>query len=331
MTSGPRSLHLVEASQRSGRPPGEWLDLGGSHAPWPYPVPAVSACAWWRRSEDDPALSAAAQTVYGPVPVLPVAGSLAAVRALPAVMQRWHPRARVIVPTVMAADHAAAWSRAGHAVRAVAWSSFEDQIEHCDVAIVGHPNNPTADEAEPERLSRWRERLAARGGWLIVDESFRDSRPQRSLVAAAGAPGLVVLRSLSPFFGLVGARVGFVAARPMVLGLLSEVLGPGCVAGPSAAVARVALLDGDWQAQQRERLQTAGQRLGSLVASCGWPVRAGDHFAWIDSPGAAQLHERLAAAGIWTRCFEVDQQVSLRIGLPGDEAGWQRLEAAIQR
>ena len=331
MTALEHGGNLAEAGRRHGHPPQAWLDLSTGIAPWAWPVPALPAAAWHHLPDGDAALVAAAQACYGAGPLLPVAGSVAAIRALPTVLQRWHPRARVIVAPLSFNEHAAAWSRAGHAVRTVAWDDFDAEVDHCDVAIVCHPNNPTADDAEPARLLGWRERLAARGGWLVVDEAFRDTRPERSVIGAAGQPGLVVLRSLGKFFGLAGARVGFVAGRPMLLDLLAAALGPWCVAGPSAAVATAALHDTAWQQAQRQRLIAASQRLAALLAGHGLPVSHSDFFAWTDTPAAAALHEGLAAHhAIWTRRFDEAQRVSLRFGLPGEEAAWRRLDRALQ-
>ena len=72
------------------------------------------------------------------------------------------------------------------------------------------------------------EELAARGGWLIVDEAFIDPTPEDSLASLAGtdeAPNLIVLRSLGKFFGLAGARVGFVFGARDKLEALREALG----------------------------------------------------------------------------------------------------------
>jgi cobalamin biosynthetic protein CobC len=69
---------------------------------------------------------------------------------------------------------------------------------------------PSVSRAAAARLAR---RLAARGGRLIVDEAF-STPTRRQPGALAGQPGLVVLRSVGKFFGLAGARVGFVFAEP---------------------------------------------------------------------------------------------------------------------
>jgi histidinol-phosphate/aromatic aminotransferase/cobyric acid decarboxylase-like protein len=161
-----------------------------------------------------------------------------------------------------------------------------------------------------------------------VDEAFIDPTPQQSLCSHCERAGLIVLRSLGKFFGLAGARVGFVCARSEVLTRLQAVLGPWSVSGPSRWVATAALLDRHWQAKTRRTLQGQGERLRLLLASHGLAPEGGTAlFQWLRTPGAAELHRALARRGILTRLF--DTPASLRFGLPGNEAGWARLDAAL--
>jgi cobalamin biosynthetic protein CobC len=51
-------------------------------------------------------------------------------------------------------------------------------------------------------------------------------------------------------------------------------------------------------------------------------------FRLYHGDGAAALHFRLGQAGILTRAF-AGEPAWLRFGLPGDEAGWARLGAAL--
>lgn len=322
--------NLAEASARWGHAPEAWLDLSTGIAPWAYPVPALPAQAWHRLPGDGAALLRAAEAYYGCQRLLSLPGSIAAIRALPRVVLRWKPKARVIVAPLSFNEHAAAWSRAGHTVRAVPWDQFDAAIDEADVAIVCQPNNPSGDDAEPAQLLAWCQRLAARGGWLVVDEAFRDTCPERSVIGSAGEPGLVVLRSLGKFFGLAGARVGFMAARAMLLDLVADELGPWAVSGPAQWAATAALRDVAWQAAQRLRLQAGADRLAALCQSLGLRVRQTDYFVWTADARAQALHEALAARAIWTRRFEVAHAVSLRIGLPADETQWTRLQDGLQ-
>src|SRR5574343_657299 len=195
--------------------------------------------------------------------------------------------------------------------------------------LLCNPNNPTADRHPQAAVIDAAQQLKKRGGWLIVDEAFIDASPADSVAALAGtaeAPNLIVLRSLGKFFGLAGARVGFILAAPDLLARMNEAMGPWTVSGPARAVARLALQDNAWQESPRARLQTAGERLHALLAPLG-EVKSTALFATLNTPQANELHEALARQGILTRRF--DQQPLLRFGLPGSEAGWQRLSDAL--
>lgn len=135
-----------------------------------------------------------------------------------------------------------------------------------------------------------------------------------------------MLRSLGKFFGLPGARVGFVFAAPDILTRMEAAMGLWTISGPAREAARLALLDTDWQAAARKRLLTASGRLHSLLAQLG-EVKATALFSTLTTPQAGELHEFLAHRGILTRRF--DQQPLLRFGLPGHETGWQRLTDAL--
>jgi two-component system nitrate/nitrite sensor histidine kinase NarX len=58
----------------------------------------------------------------------------------------------------------------------------------------------------------------------VVDEAFIDATPAASLAGHGTQAGLIVLRSLGKFFGLAGARVGFVLAANDLLQALSDSL-----------------------------------------------------------------------------------------------------------
>ncbi|WP_347249496.1 aminotransferase class I/II-fold pyridoxal phosphate-dependent enzyme, partial [Zoogloea sp.] len=170
--------------------------------------------------------------------------------------------------------------------------------------------------------------LVARGGCLIVDEAFIDADPADSLVPLSGRAGLVVLRSVGKFFGLAGARVGFVFAEPAVLEVLAERLGPWAVSGPARQVTAAALADTVWQAEARRCLARDSRRLASLLDEMGLAGGGGTAlFQWRPTPHAPAVHDALAAKGILTRLF--DAPAGLRFGLPASESEWARLAAAL--
>lgn len=315
---------LRQAAARYGVPLEDWLDLSTGINPNGWPVPPVPASCWARLPEDDDGLEQAAQTYYQAERVLPVAGSQAAIQALP----RLRPRSRVAVLAPGYAEHAHAWRNANHEVSAVAAEHLDEAVPKSDVLLLIHPNNPTGARFSVERLLGWHARLAERGGWLVVDEAFMDVTPEHSLCAVSDRPGLIVLRSLGKFFGLAGARVGFVFAQAPLLARLRGALGPWSVSAPARWVAAAALSDRAWQDAARQRLVADGANLKTLLARHGLnPVGACALFQWARTPDAQGLHEALARQGILTRLFT--ETSSLRFGLPGDEIAWTRLDAAL--
>jgi L-threonine-O-3-phosphate decarboxylase len=315
---------LRRAAREFGIAPAAWLDLSTGVSPFAWPVPPVPGAAWHRLPEDEDDLIDAARAYYGQDALLPVAGSQAAIQALPALRDR--SRVGVLAPGY--AEHAQAWRRAGHAVECRDAEALFAQAPRYDVIVLIHPNNPGGERFERRDLLALHDALARRGGWLVVDEAFIDATPERSLCVVPARPGLIVLRSVGKFFGLAGARAGFVSADPALLAALRERLGPWTLSGPTRHVLALALADHAWQAAQRERLRMTSARLATLLERYGpAPSASCAFFHWCVDRRAPQLYRALARQGVLVRLF--DEPASLRFGLPGDDAAFARLEAAL--
>lgn len=316
---------LLRAARTYGIAPEDWLDLSTGISPFAWPVPPIPAVAWHRLPEDDDGLLAVASDYYGAPALLPVGGSQAAIQALP----RLRARSRVGVIAPGYAEHAHAWRAAGHDVECLPAATLLAEHARFDVIVLIHPNNPGGERFERAQLLALHSTLARRGGWLVVDEAFMDATPHDSLCDVSDRDGLIVLRSVGKFFGLAGARAGFVCAAPAMLAALNEVLGPWTIPGPSRHALRAALADTAWHAMQRERLATFGARLHATLDAIGFSPDAGcAFFQWKRDPRAAALHEALARRGILARLF--DTPSSLRFGLPPDDAGFRRLDEGLR-
>lgn len=329
---------LQAAARRYGIAAEDWLDLSTGINPRPWPglhSLQIPISAWSRLPEDEDGLIAAACAVYGAAHALPVAGTQAAIQALP----RLRVPGRVAIETPGYAEHAQAWQQAGHQV--LGWQSERadeallDMLDTLDVLVLMQPGNPSGVRNDPQRLLAWHERLAAHGGWLVIDEAYVDATPGDSLASCSQRPGLIILRSLGKFFGLPGARAGFVLATRSLLDELADKLGPWPLAGPSRWLATRALQDLAWQADQRPHLIGQGQRLAKLLTEYGLPPAGGCAlFQWSITPQAEHLYRQLARRGILVRLFQPEHGPaslhSLRFGLPGAESGWQRLTAALE-
>jgi cobalamin biosynthetic protein CobC len=316
--------NLRDAIVRFGRPREQWLDLSTGINPHPYPVPSLASDAWHRLPESSDALIAAAQAYYGAPRMLPVAGTQAAIQALP----RLRAQSRVVVAAPAYAEHAHRWAVAGHAMREVAYDALQSAVDTCDVMVVCNPNNPTGASVAPEILLAWAERLGARGGWLVVDEAFGDTTPHTSVARRSARPGLVVLRSVGKFFGLAGLRLGFVAAHEALLAELADMLGPWAVSGPAQQIGCAALSDQAWQTAMRRALLESGARLQQLLAAHGIDSTGSALYQWWPEPRAEAFWKHMAQRGIWVRLF-TRGALGVRLGLPPNEDGWRRLEQAL--
>ncbi|MCF6281433.1 MAG: threonine-phosphate decarboxylase CobD [Candidatus Polarisedimenticolaceae bacterium] len=307
-------------------PYAEWLDLSTGINPNGWPVPAIPGHVWQQLPEEEDELVAVAQNYYQAPALLPVAGSQAAIQMIPEL----RPACQVGIISPGYAEHAAAWSRAGHTLQPLHFGQIKQQINRLDVLLLIHPNNPTGECFSREQLLIWRQKLANRGGWLIVDEAFIDSSPKESLAPESSLPGLIVLRSLGKFFGLAGARVGFVLAEESLLKVLSERLGPWSISSPARWVASQALQDYHWQQQARQQLNQQASQLNQLLQDVGLKPTGGSAlFQWVITPAAKEIHHQLAKQGILTRLFQ--EPCSLRFGLPADRAAFDRLQGALQQ
>jgi len=316
----PHGGNLAAASALFPHAPLPWVDLSTGINPWPYPLPDIPASAWTRLPEpgQERALCAAAAAAYGvadPALLVAAPGSQILIQTLP--FLRPPGQVQVLAPTY--GEHAPAWARAGHRVELV--ENLPDPDGPLPgVLLLVNPNNPDGRIVPPGRLLALADALAARRGWLVVDEAFCDLTPDLSLAPQIGRPGLLVLRSFGKFYGLAGLRLGFLLAPEALTAAMADRLGPWRVAGPALHIASLALVDRDWQVAIRTRLSAARLTLDATLRDAGIDILGGtDLFRLLRSPEGRDLFTELAQNGIWTRRF-ADRPGLIRLGLPPDMA-----------
>ena len=325
----PHGGDLAAAVALYGRPRQEWIDLSTGINPARYPVGDIGDEAFSRLPEKtalDDLLEAARDYYAAPSQdaVVAAPGTQALIQWLP----RLRPRSRVSVISPTYAEHAHAWSEAGHDV--VEAASSNQAPGDTDVLVVVNPNNPDGARHAPGELAETGRRLASRGGWLIVDEAFADVTPDLGLSAHCQQDGVILLRSFGKFFGLAGLRLGFALTHPHMAGCLNRALGPWAVSGPAAEIGARALRDGAWIEETRQTLAAGMRRLEALLMKTGLDIHGGtDLFTTIRSDRAGALHGHLAQGGIWTRAFP-DHADWIRFGQPGPREHWRRLETALE-
>lgn len=290
-----------------------WLDLSTGINPVPYPLPDLPADAWTALPDAaaQHRLTEAARQLWR-VPA--GTGILAApgASALIAQMPRLAPPGRVHIPHPTYNEHAAAFR--GHG-----WS-VTDTGERADAQVVVHPNNPTGAWHDPEALN---------APLVVIDESFADVSPDKSLVALAERPGRVVLKSFGKFWGLAGLRLGFAIAAPDTIARLADWLGPWPVSGPALSIGAAALADTAWARDTRDRLNEDAARLDALMLRAGARLAGGTSlFRLYDVGDAARWQDHLARAHVWSRVFPYSK-TRLRLGLPHPDR-WGQLESALR-
>ena len=324
--------NLREAAKKYQIPLTNWIDLSTGINPNGWQPPEIPAYVWQRLPEEEDGLQQAAQQYYGVTSLLAIAGSQAAIQALP--YCRSQSKVGIISPAY--AEYNYCWHNAGHEVIEIDADHIEAHISELDVLIVINPNNPDTHFHSLPTLRRWQQQLMQVGGWLIVDEAFMDSTPEHSLLQydMSTMPNLIVLRSLGKFFGLAGLRLGFMVANPTILAQLQHSLGTWPISNPSRYLGKKALLDTVWQQQTRLNLKQKSQQLQQLLQQhlhqySDQTIVCTSLFCYIKSHNASLLHTQLAQYGIWIRYFAKPQAV--RIGLPQSEQQFRRLLSALKQ
>lgn len=301
----------------------DWIDLSTGINRRGYPLPAMPARVWTALPTRSTlvGLTAAARQAWAvdaQTKAVALAGAQAAIQLVPLLRQAG--RARVLAPTYN--EHAAS-------LRAQGWAVAERPhlaaLAGADLAVVVNPNNPDGQCFAPDALRA----LAGDVGFLVVDESFADALPGLSLLPRVLPQNLLVLRSFGKFYGLAGVRLGFALAAAPIIARLEALAGPWPVSGPAAHVGTLALADGAWAAAMRDQLALDAARADAMALAAGWVVLGGTPlFRLYDVGSAVAVQDHLARHRIWSRIFPWSQGW-LRLGLPGDDADWNRLGLAL--
>ena len=110
-----------------------------------------------------------------------------------------------------------------------------------DLVFLTSPNNPTGSATPLDVVETV---CATAPGMVVVDEAYAEFARDRSATALAllpRFPRLIVVRTMSKAFALAGARVGYLAADPAVVGALQLVRLPYHLSAVTQAVALAAL------------------------------------------------------------------------------------------
>ncbi|RJX22159.1 MAG: threonine-phosphate decarboxylase [Ammonifex sp.] len=245
--SYPKRLHggnIWRACREFGGKPEEYLDFSSNInplGPSPHALEAVKAALDWLWRYPDPdcrALKGALADYLG-VPVewlLPGNGTAELINLLVAALGI----KRAVIPVPTFSEYAVsvtAWGGKVYTAPLLPEEDFRISLSHltavlpeADALFLCHPNNPTGHVVPREELAVLVEESARAGAFLVVDEAFLDFLPDRETLTTIGFlfgyRHVIVLCSLTKFFGLAGLRLGVLAAAPAVLAKIKAVVSP---------------------------------------------------------------------------------------------------------
>lgn len=299
----------------------QWIDLSTGINRQPYIIPAVSSAAWTvlPTATATMRLIEAAQKAYNTkASIAPLAGAQAAIQLIPHLSRPG--KACIMSPTYN--EHAGALRASGWEVQEATQLA---ELAGADLAVVVNPNNPDGKHYTPADLLN----IGSQVGRLVVDESFADPYPDFSIAQEAGQDGLIVLRSFGKFYGLAGMRLGFALGCKADISALAELAGPWPVCGPALEIGTYALTDSAWAKATTTRLMSEISRMDEPALKAGWKIVGGTClFRLYQTDNAQKAQERLARHHIWSRIFPYSDSW-IRLGMPGNEAEWDRYLNAL--
>jgi threonine-phosphate decarboxylase len=99
------------------------------------------------------------------------------------------------------------------------------QERDCDAVLLNNPHNPSGALLDAEAIRRILDAASSCGATLLLDEAFIDYAPHASLVRqAAMRSGLIVVRSLTKFYGCPALRVGCAVTHPDTIRRIASLL-----------------------------------------------------------------------------------------------------------
>jgi threonine-phosphate decarboxylase len=176
-------------------------------------------------------------------------------------------------------------------------------IENVEAIFMCNPNNPTGRLLGKNTFLEIAQIMRKQKIYLIVDESFIDfSDGESAADAVEKNPYLIVLKSMTKFYGLAGLRLGWGVFPVHIARMLREYKEPWTVSTLAQAAGIAALEESNYKDRtrkvmkmQRRFLEKGFERLGIDYI----PSHANYYLLYI--PHAPKTTERLANKGILVR------------------------------
>jgi threonine-phosphate decarboxylase len=181
-------------------------------------------------------------------------------------------------------------------------------LSRVDMLFLCNPNNPTGVLMRRDALSAILTEAGKKGVLAVVDEAFVDFAPRSSIVGdIRRRKNLMVLRSMTKFYGIPGIRLGYLVGsshlvrqlnrfkEPWTVNALAQKIGIACAADRKFAVESRRFIDAE-----RDYLVSQLQSISGLQP---WPSSANYVLLQITRGGlsSGEVYEKLAGQGILVR------------------------------
>jgi L-threonine-O-3-phosphate decarboxylase len=195
-------------------------------------------------------------------------------------------------------------------------SSFQFNLDYAklngfnpDLIFLCNPNNPTSQLIERERILELADYFP--GATIVVDESFMgfvEERERYSVLKDAGViKNLVVICSLTKFFGMPGLRLGFLVTHESAADKINRFKEPWTVNAIAQLAGKAAMEDEDFIKRSREFVSAEKRFLYEQISEIDGlhPFYPAANFMLvrIDRPDLpiSQLYTRLIKSGLVIR------------------------------
>lgn len=180
---------------------------------------------------------------------------------------------------------------------------FINAMQGCDAAFLCNPNNPTGRAVPREDLLEIEGAAKKRRCTLIVDEAFTDFLPGSSVVnEVCRNPYLIVLRSMTKFYGLAGIRLGYGVFHPRTIKKIREHKEPWTVNTVAQHAGINALDDTSYHKKTLALIKKQRSFFEQEFSSLGLKfLRTDANYYLIKTPLAQRIIESLRMKGILVR------------------------------
>ena len=211
--------------------------------------------------------------------------------------------------------------------------------ERTKIVFVCTPNNPTGGSVPRQVVEKLCATLAGRA-LVVIDEAYHEFAGGNFLDLRARYEHVVLLRTLSKYVALAGARCGAVLASPEVIEFLGTVLPPYTFPTPSIELVAEALSEESLRVAderitllKRERRRLAEALLDIPDVLKVYPSDA--NFVLIATRDGARFAETARKAGILVRTFVGEPALShcvrVSVGRPEDNDRLLQAVSGVER